>query len=378
MPASIDTIQSVLLVIDASDSAAPHWSEIKQAGQHVIQVLPDGAIDCVYLLGSPHAVECEKVSNLIFPARSGPSLIAPIITKLREERRRVQVGIIIGTGEVFDLEDYLWSPWVNHWALVNASDFSLAPAGLYVPEFSTKNLDILYEYLDNGSFSPSAVQKRFASVWSSENYELEFDRAGFPLIYIESLHSWIHLFPVAKPQFETFLSETSHFDDEWYQQILSVGPRCSFRNQEASSYEDLFLTGILFQEILPFADWLGPEYRLLSVSEWREAYRCMEKRAIFSPPANAEHAGLAESAKGIWQQVLELTNPSSLLEQSLMEHGVIEWLAEGGIPAGGLGHPRSSFKSILYHPLTDEPRRPISHAMRLRHYGFRLIRKESL
>ena len=375
MHASLENLSSVLLIADASDSAMPYWAETLALINQLLQAFPEESVGKVHLLGCPHLLSRKTISSVVLPDKRSPSLIGPIVALLRKNRQYAQIGIIVGSGEIFDLEDHLTSPWVNRWALVKVNGDTLKPPTLDVPEFEADNLDGLLSWMESSPNSLPVAPRHIYSTWSNGKQQVDFDRTGYPLVFIEPLQAWVHLFPVTKPQFEAFLADFCLYGDSWYQQVLSINPRRSYRCRDLSRYEELFLTGILADEAITFAQWLGPNFRLPTPAEWREVYRWMEQQSTISLPIDADRTGLAESAFEIWQGLLRQLNPESLVKQSLMEYGVIEWLAEAGGIFCGLGHPRPSFKQILIDPLTDDPWRPIKPSLRLRHYGFRLLRE---
>lgn len=99
------------------------------------------------------------------------------------------------------------------------------------------------------------------------------DRTGFPLVAIPGLGMEVHLLPVTKVQFERFLAEPDAFGDTWYEEALALNPRVPSRQFTAKNRERLFLTGILPEEALAFAKWLGAGFDLPTVTEWREIHK---------------------------------------------------------------------------------------------------------
>ena len=83
------------------------------------------------------------------------------------------------------------------------------------------------------------------------------DRTGFPVLELPAVRLAVHLLPVAKPQFERFLSDPGPYGDAWYEEILAVSPRIALTDPEPDPFESFFLSGIQPTEIAPFAKWLG-------------------------------------------------------------------------------------------------------------------------
>ncbi|WP_147299768.1 formylglycine-generating enzyme family protein [Methanothermobacter defluvii] len=116
------------------------------------------------------------------------------------------------------------------------------------------------------------------------DYSIVFDRTGFPLIQLDSWDHSIGLFPVSKYQFERFLvdDEGSDYTDEWYRGVLELNPRRSWRNPGDRVWE-LFITGLDLDVIEDFLGYLGPEYRLPTLDEWKALLELSEGIAEVSP-----------------------------------------------------------------------------------------------
>lgn len=99
---------------------------------------------------------------------------------------------------------------------------------------------------------------------------LSCDRTGFPIAHVEKIGLSFSLLPVTKLQFEQFLSEPSDFGDDWYEEVLAVSPRSSWRNASAAERTGLFMTGVVPLEIAPFAHWTGAHVSLPTILQWRD------------------------------------------------------------------------------------------------------------
>lgn len=204
--------------------------------------------------------------------------------------------------------------------------------------------------------------------------QFSLDPTGFPLVRIPGADFEVQLLPVAKVQFERFLAEPNSYGDIWYEQVLAVHGRASYRSFSDEDRERIFLGGIWPQEAVAFARWLGPEYDLPTVAQWRQAcqYLSREPAASFTVPAPAAsaRAGPPEVlTRRLWEQL----QPGRLLELSLMIGGLVEWVRHGKAFCG-LGAPRSEFYPSLYNPLADEVH-PLRLDQRLKYFGFRLVRR---
>jgi len=105
------------------------------------------------------------------------------------------------------------------------------------------------------------------------DYSIEFDRTGFPLIRRRNWNYYISLFPVSKYQFERFMAENGPkgnlYTDDWYESLLEANPRGSWEKQNGNLWE-LFLTGIGVDEITPFLEYMGRDFGLPEVGQWKQ------------------------------------------------------------------------------------------------------------
>ena len=197
------------------------------------------------------------------------------------------------------------------------------------------------------------------------------DRTGFPLVTVPSAGIEAHLLPVTKVQFERFIAEPNGFGDSWYEEVLRLNDRISYRNVTASSREGLFMTGILPSEAQSLAAWLGDGFDLPTVDEWRALYG-----AFAAEPASAcclPKRSETDVATFIVGQLLAQLEPRSLLDLSLMRGGIVEWVREGNSWAG-LGVPRPSFHPNLFNPLTEVVT-PIHLGQRVPYFGVRFVHR---
>ncbi|MBV8855788.1 MAG: SUMF1/EgtB/PvdO family nonheme iron enzyme [Acidobacteria bacterium] len=370
--------EAFALIIDASSSAAPHVEETRRVAQ-LIRGLT-GVFDeeqfKLFILGdtapTPSAFLKQTSPSGVGRQHRACSLIAPTMEALVREAQRRSV-IIVGSGEIFDLHDWLGDPRVNGWLLVRTGERSLqGPGGIVseiIPEQLGGDIDTLLSYFSR--FTPwSAEPPRTAQ--RSDAYKWRVDASGYPLVFVEPLDAYVHLFPVTKPQFERFIASGRYlgFDDAWYQEILTLNPRASYRSPHVHPRERLFMTGVTAEEALAFGRWVGRDYGLLTAEEWRTCYEWFDGR-----PAPPPLAGLSErlslDARAVWdiveEQWLEPHRRSSLRELSLITQGILEWVVELPGRYCGLGEPAAS---NLQRKVGD-PVRPVGQG-RLRNLGFRL------
>lgn len=204
--------------------------------------------------------------------------------------------------------------------------------------------------------------------------KLIVDKTGFPLAAVPGVGAF-HLWPVTKYQFEQFISETNRYGDNWYESILSLNKRISFKYFSQDNYENLLLTGILPDEALDFARWLGDSFDLPSEEEWNIFYRFIDNQTNIRFPT-----GLSIPALTMGQRLGKfLPTPKEL---SLLQGGVLEWVKgdeahKGGRQYVGRGVPRSSFYSNAWSPL-DASIKGINTKERVYFFGFRLMNRQAL
>lgn len=369
---------SVVVVADASESAISYWSRTTQIIQDLLYTQPR-----IYLLGhtTPLTDNTEILDFADFPPPQARhcSLIAPIMYDLLHRYQPVDLLIIIGSGEIWDLRDWLNLPLIGRWLLARVGPDSLQANDLTQPEYPAEQIEAVLSQL---SSSPSPVRANSPPAgpqWSSAGHLWDIDRSGFPLIYVEPLNAFVHLFPVAKAQFEQFLWQHNplQWGDDRYQELLALNPRTAPAELSESPYEGLFLTGITPDEILPFARWLGRGYGLLTVEEWQTMRRWLAQQQSSTIPPGLGDRGLAYLARSLWQSLVARIQPQTMQELALMVGGLLEWVSTS-TPHGsskeyfGMGQPRPAF----FHTLkdADTPQRPISVNRRMRYFGFRLKR----
>jgi len=198
------------------------------------------------------------------------------------------------------------------------------------------------------------------------NMKIYADKTGFPLVGTREF-GLFHLWPITKIQFERFISETNNFGDKWYDSILKLNPRISWKFFDRNNYEGLFITGITHQEALSFAYWLGEGFDLPSLDEWRNFSQMLSTEGLPELPASE----LSEHAAHIWRKLKGFSETPTKF--ALMQDGLAEWVRKGNRYVG-LGHPRQCFHANAWDPLNDEI---ITFEKRASHFGFRLIKRQA-
>ncbi|MBN1220346.1 MAG: SUMF1/EgtB/PvdO family nonheme iron enzyme [Anaerolineae bacterium] len=201
---------------------------------------------------------------------------------------------------------------------------------------------------------------------------LSFDRTNFPLIAVEAVSVEVHLLPVSKAQFAQFVAESGGANKRQYQAMLALHPAVSPEQFNLDERERLFVGGVLPEEALAFARWLGQGFDLPTVTEWRAIYADLRRTALpLHDDLSLELVG--GPAGAILDKFTAQLHARSMLDYSLMQHGLVEWARQGQSWVG-LGAPRPEFQPNLWDPLVNEVK-PINPSERLPYFGFRLVRR---
>jgi len=203
--------------------------------------------------------------------------------------------------------------------------------------------------------------------------DIVFDPIGFPLMRLDDMDFYIHLLPIAKIQFERFICSVNKagYGDKWYETSIRLNPRISPSRINENNYEKAFISGILPNEAVEFAHWLGKDYKLPTYKQWRQAYR-LAKTA-------PDIGSFIESSKidGMSKKILDGLTAflRDTLSLTLMNNGLVEWV-RGNDEFLGLGSPRPSFYENAYDPEIDSWR-PFKTSRRMPFFGFRLVRNQT-
>jgi hypothetical protein len=206
--------------------------------------------------------------------------------------------------------------------------------------------------------------------------QLSSDRTGFPVAQIEQIGLAFNLLPVTKVQFEQFLSEPRGNSDLWYEKVLEVSPRTSWRRITESERPGLFMTGILPHEVSWFGQWLGEDFALPDITQWRQIdhWACHTRYN-----GNLwKNAGMSLAARYMLEEMEQQLQPQTWSE-IMMLHGErrdaignwVQWQDEDhrDVNYGVLGRVPRSVGNPQKHP----PFLPPSPQYRDVRYGFRLM-----
>ena len=200
---------------------------------------------------------------------------------------------------------------------------------------------------------------------------LSLDKTNFPLLAVEAVGIEINLLPITKVQFAQFVAESSAVSEPQYQEMVCLNPTVSPHQFELDERERLFISGILPEEALAFARWLGEGFDLPTVKEWRAIYTALRRTSV--PIRDELTTAMADGPAKTILEKLDALHPNSMLDVSLMRHGLVEWVKKEKSFVG-LGVPRPEFQGNLWDPLVNEIK-PISLTDRVPYFGFRLVRR---
>lgn len=200
---------------------------------------------------------------------------------------------------------------------------------------------------------------------------LIFDKTDFPLLVVGDVGVEVHLLPITKAQFEPFAAASPLLKPQRYAEMLALNPATPPEDFTADNREQLFVSGVLPEEALAFARWLGKGFDLPTVEEWRAIVTALKREL---PPRQRVLTDAVEGqARAILHRLEEQTHIRSMLDYTLMRNGLVEWVRHQKTFVG-LGQPRPSFHPNLWEPLAHTIN-PIDTRERLPYFGFRLVRR---
>jgi hypothetical protein len=364
---------TTVLIADASGSAASFWLQTTKTIADLIAALPTDSLSGIYLLGtSLHWEPDNWRAGISAPSMADRSFLAPVMAALRARQEHATNFVIVGTGEIFDLADWVSIENATQWALIRVGDQSLQGNGGRLPEITPADLSTLASQLHAAPVGSSPSRQPSPSGFLRHQWVL--DRAGFPLVKVEPLDAYVHLFPLTKPQFEQFLCEAPApaRGDAWYEDLLRINPRLSPSASSLDDYERLFITGLIPDELLAYLQWHGQGYQLLSIEQWQVAYRWLSTQDVSVLPAELERE-LSPVARCLWDGLRMHLCPRTLLDLALLHDNLIEWVVGPGGNWFGMGHPRDRFFPSIHDVLT--PYEPPSVIRRSKVWGCRFMRR---
>lgn len=198
------------------------------------------------------------------------------------------------------------------------------------------------------------------------DYFIEFDKTGFPMISKREWNYFISLFPVCKYQFEVFMVAVGPkgdlYTDAWYRKLLEINPRISWMAWYKKPWE-YFITGIRPDEITCFLKYLGEDFSLPEVWQWRSFFQVSHEILNM-------RLRLKELCRGNAAPPVELWLEKGLFP--LFQEGLLEIVMEGG-EHQYIGRP---WQGLLANTWSPESVRVVNWELCRKAVGFRLMKRK--
>lgn len=224
------------------------------------------------------------------------------------------------------------------------------------------------------------------------NKTIEYDRVGFPMVWVNCLKGYVHLLPVTKIQFEYFLWDTpaSTLDQTWLDRIYKLNERITPKKINNRNYWRAFMSGIAPAEAEKFAAWSGGsdenvQYSLPSDVEWRDAYNEMLLSPSIPPDEFEDNPGrISPRVLLLLRRLYDEVKHETLADQMLFDGGVLEWVqatnSTNGCDYAAHGQTSRSWSYsgnylIRPFPVRSVPKGPDDNSDRAAIHGFRLLRR---
>lgn len=298
----------ICIVADVSDSALAHWRIVRQTVLCLCRLLETRFTINIYLLGdcdpiSRTWVEQQHTLEASFPRRIACSFITPTLgALLRSTRNSLHAVVMVGNGEIADISDWLEEPRVERWIAVQV-DAERTCSDVRIPTWSHSEIDEIIVAINTVTMRHQHRTPIIGpQAYCVPSVSWTLDRIGYPLIQVDILGgAYVHLFPVAKAQFEHFLAQPGQpLGDYWYEQILAQHPRGKLNSPEQGSAVNLFMTGLLPDEVARFGSWMGRSYRLMTVDEWVKYYTWLAALPLVPEPPAQVSDRLNHYAAKLW------------------------------------------------------------------------------
>jgi Sulfatase-modifying factor enzyme 1 len=193
---------------------------------------------------------------------------------------------------------------------------------------------------------------------------LTFDKHGYPMAGIRKVGAF-HLWPITRMQYKQFLLDTGKAEEDWFK---AGEPKINHENATQDNYESLFVTRILPQEALEYAQWMGEDYDIPSQEEWQALFKAVKRQTFrfrLSP------YGLSPEANALKKSLLTFVRAP--IKFSFLDDGLVEWV-KGETQFLGRGAPRDTLFPNVWNPEKDTIR-VIDVNERISYFGFRLIKR---
>lgn len=172
----IESSGRVAFVLDASESARPHWESIRSLTLELLDVLPMTRQARVFFLGNPEpfaAAKFARQGRRWYQANSRrASIISPVLERLEKEVETTVV--VLGAGKIFDWEDWQNTPLLQRTVFVRWGEASLT-GGL--SEEWEPSLEQLRMRLDNPVMRVELPGQRWMPFfWDNDAYQWDGEK----------------------------------------------------------------------------------------------------------------------------------------------------------------------------------------------------------
>ena len=171
-------LEKVIFLLDASESARAHQAAIVTLVRDVLSTLPATAVPALYFLGNPTVYTprhfTSRAVQWFQENQQRASLVTPVLETLNPYEACTIV--VLGSGHLFDLEDWEGTPLLQHMLLVNMED-SLQSTLNIASEISSPTPQELLQRLHDPGVSVEIVGPGFLPIW--------WDNAGYRLHLVE-------------------------------------------------------------------------------------------------------------------------------------------------------------------------------------------------
>jgi len=178
-----DQGEDLILLLDASESAAPQRGAIIRLCLETLAELPTDVRVRLYFLGNPQAYSAHDLDTQAPAWFEDNALRASLISPVLETLSPLEEAplVVLGDGLIYDLDDWRDSPFWRWLRLVNFGA-SLQPAGAKLPELTTPTAQMLRQSL----YDPvTAIELRgpgfLPLTWDSPAYRRVEDQGTFVL-----------------------------------------------------------------------------------------------------------------------------------------------------------------------------------------------------
>lgn len=130
------------LVLDVSESADAHWPHILRLALDFLERVPEKCRCLIYFLGDdqPYTKDtlCRESARLYDDHRGRVSVISPLLEGSSEEQETVY--IVLCAGRIYDLEDWVGTPFAERLALANFGELPVGDANLFECKASVEQI----------------------------------------------------------------------------------------------------------------------------------------------------------------------------------------------------------------------------------------------